>query len=207
MDRQERSGWNFACLASSAVLFAALTAAVLAGVSDSVDAAIRGFVSAWSSPVLTSFFLAVTRLGSVAVVFSLTALVAVGLLAAGRRAMALQLAAVMIIATFANNAVKYAVARARPEAFFGDVPASYSFASGHALYAGCFYGLVGAFLAAALPHAWQRAVVLAATAALIGAVGLSRIYLGVHYPTDVVAGFALAAFILCIGRGLFVSTR
>jgi undecaprenyl-diphosphatase len=37
---------------------------------------------------------------------------------------------------------------------------------------------------------------------LIAGIGLSRIYLGVHYPTDVIGGFALAAMILCVTRGI-----
>lgn len=205
MDRQEKSGWSLACLGTSALLFAATLAAVLLGSSDGLDARVRGFVNGWATPGLTSVFMFVTDLGSVAVVFSLTAIAVVALLVLGRRRDALRLVAVMGAAVAVNNGVKYAVARARPEAFFGELPASYSFASGHALYAGCFYGVVGAFIAAALPPGWQRTAVLAGTLALIGAIGLSRVYLGVHYPTDVLAGFALAALIVCVVRGLFAT--
>jgi membrane-associated phospholipid phosphatase len=99
-----------------------------------------------------------------------------------------------------NNAIKFAVARARPEAFFGELPSSYSFASGHALYSGCIYGVLGSIIAAEMPKTWQRALVLAGTLVLIAVIGFSRVYLGVHYPTDVLAGFALAALIICVAR-------
>lgn len=206
MDDQKASGWSLACLATSSLLFVVVAAAVLFGASDGLDAAVRATVSSWASPGLTDAFMFITRLGSVAVVYSLTAVATVLLIFMNRRNDALRLVAVMGAAAIVNNAIKYAVARARPEPFFGDLPASYSFASGHALYSGCFYGVVGALIAAALPLAWQRTAVLAASLALIGAIGLSRIYLGVHYPTDVIAGFALAALIVCITRGIIGET-
>lgn len=206
MDDQKASGWSLACLATSSLLFVVVAAAVLFGASDGLDAAVRAAVSSWASPGLTAAFMFITRLGSVAVVYSLTAVATLLLLALGRRNDAVRLAAVMAAAAIVNNAIKYAVARARPEPFFGDLPTSYSFASGHALYAGCFYVVVGALLAAAVPAAWQRTAVLAATLALIGVIGLSRVYLGVHYPTDVIAGFALAALIVCFTRGIIGET-
>jgi membrane-associated phospholipid phosphatase len=205
MDRRAQSGWNLACLGISSLVFIATLAAVLVGASDGLDAAVRTLVNGWATPELTRLFTLVTDLGSVAVVFSLTAVAAVALALLARRRDALRLLAVMGAAVVVNNGLKYAVARARPEAFFGELPASYSFASGHALYAGCFYGVVGALIAATLPQAWQRTAVLAATLTLIGAIGFSRIYLGVHYPTDVLAGFALAALIVCLVRGLFAA--
>lgn len=205
MDRQEKSGWNLACLGTSVLLFAGTMAAVLLGSSDGLDANVRSFVNSWASPALTAAFTFITHLGSVAVVLTLTVATVLALVALRRRPEALHLAAVMAAAFAVNNAVKFAIARARPEAFFGDLPASYSFASGHAVYSGCFYGVAGAFIAAALPQPWQRTAVLAATLALIGAIGLSRIYLGVHYPTDVLAGFALAALIVCVARGLLAA--
>ena len=197
-----RTPAKLACLTTSALLFAALVAGVLFGLSDGFDTAIRSAVNGWATPELTSAFSAITWIGAGEVVYALTAVVTVALLAIGRRSDALYLLAVMAAAFLINNAVKYSVARARPEAFFGETPTTYSFASGHALYASCFYAVVGALIAGQLPGAWPRAVLLLGVLALVGAIGLSRVYLGVHYPTDVLAGFALAALILCVARGL-----
>jgi undecaprenyl-diphosphatase len=196
------SGRSLACLITSSLLFACVLAAVLLQASEDVDGAIRTAVNSWANPNLTSFFLFATQLGSVAVVYALTAIEAVALMVLRRWRDAVYLLAVMAAAAAVNNAVKYAVARARPEAFFGDLPASYSFASGHALYSGCVYGVLGGLLAAEMSRGWQKGLILLLTLALIGVIGLSRIYLGVHYPTDVVAGFALAALIVCIARAV-----
>lgn len=207
MTTAKSSGWSMACLATSSLLFIALAAAVLFGASDGLDASVRSAVNSWATPALTVFFMFVTQLGSVAVVYALAIVEAAALLFLGRRHDALYLAGVMVAAGVVNNAVKFAVARGRPEPFFGELPSSYSFASGHALYAGCVYGVLGALIAAEMPKAWQRTAVLAATLVLIGTIGVSRVYLGVHYPTDVLAGFALAALIICIARGLMAERR
>jgi len=81
--------------------------------------------------------------------------------------------------------------RARPAPFFNiAAPSSYSFPSGHALYALCFYGTLGALIGPHLREKAQRALLWAAAIVLIVAIGYSRIYLGVHYPSDVLAGYA-----------------
>jgi undecaprenyl-diphosphatase len=201
-DTEESSGWGYACLGISLLLFLSVAIGVLLGATDGLDAQIRSAVNGWASPTLTTFFEGLTVLGSVAVVFTLTVLIVVALWLSGRRPAAMHLAVVMLAAAIVNNAVKLSVARARPEAFFGDLPDSYSFASGHSLFAGCLYGLLAGLLAAAVPRPWQRLAVVAAAMLLIAGIGLSRIYLGVHYPTDVIGGFALAAMILCVTRGV-----
>jgi undecaprenyl-diphosphatase len=200
MNSRKYSGSRMACLAVSSLVFASLVVSVISGASDELDAAVRSAVKGWASPLLTAFFMFVTQLGSVAVVYSLAVIETATLLWLGRKRDALYLAAVMAAAAVVNNAIKFAVARARPEAFFGELPSSYSFASGHALYSGCIYGVLGSIIAAEMPKTWQRALVLAGTLVLIAVIGFSRVYLGVHYPTDVLAGFALAALIICVAR-------
>lgn len=67
---------------------------------------------------------------------------------------------------------------------------TYSFPSGHAVAATLFYGVLAAYLISRT-SAWRWRVLIAALAVCLTAlVGLSRIYLGVHYPSDVLAGMA-----------------
>ena len=89
--------------------------------------------------------------------------------------------------------LKLAFRRARPEPFFGAIPPdSYSFPSGHSLGAFCFYGALAVILTDRLENFWLKTIVWILSLAMIALVGISRIYLGVHYPSDVVAGYAVA---------------
>lgn len=100
-----------------------------------------------------------------------------------------------------NVLMKYAFHRAR-SSFDNALPAlpSYSFPSGHAAGATLFYGVLAAMLVSKI-DAWRPRVIIILTAiALILLVALSRVYLGVHYLSDVLGGFAeaMAWLTLCL---------
>jgi undecaprenyl-diphosphatase len=101
-----------------------------------------------------------------------------------------------------ENGLKYAFHRARPEPFFAMAPETYSFPSGHALFSTCFYGALAGLLAANVKGASLRAAIWVAAGMLVLAIGLSRVYLGVHYPTDVIGGYLVAISLVCFVRGL-----
>ena len=80
--------------------------------------------------------------------------------------------------------------RTRPDLFRVVQETGYSFPSGHALATMCFYGMV-AFLIMRIIDSWRgRLIVMTLAVVLSILIGISRIYLGVHYPTDVIAGYA-----------------
>ncbi len=198
----EHREWRFACLTVSSLLFAGIALAVALGATDDFDAVTRAAVNSMASPPATALAQALSFLGSVLAVTTLSALTAGYLWLSGEKRSALMLLAVYVAAVIVNNAVKLSFARARPEVFFGTAPDSFSFASGHAIFSACYYGVAAGLFAARLAQPWQRALVWAVAALLILGVGWSRVYLGVHYLSDVIAGFALAALIVCAARGL-----
>jgi undecaprenyl-diphosphatase len=107
-------------------------------------------------------------------------------------------AAIWLTLTMAGGLVldlslKHAFHRQRPAPFFGPVPYTYSFPSGHALFSFCFFGVLAGLLADRLKSRPAKILVWLIAAVLIVAIGLSRIYLGVHYPTDVLGGYLAAA--------------
>jgi membrane-associated phospholipid phosphatase len=78
------------------------------------------------------------------------------------------------------------------------VPATYSFPSGHALFSMCFYTTIAWLLAREMCRLRVQVCLVIVAATLIILIGLTRIYLGVHYPSDVIAGYLAAGFWLCI---------
>jgi len=98
-----------------------------------------------------------------------------------------------------NLLLKKLFARARPQLWERVVDVRfYSFPSGHAMISMVIYGLLGYFLGSRFPK--QRWWIYSLTVLLVAAIGLSRLYLGVHWPTDVIAGYTagLVWLIACI---------
>jgi undecaprenyl-diphosphatase len=182
------------------VLFAALTNVVMKGQAAAFDAAVRNAVHASSFPALTYAMRGISALGEAAFLVVLGAIIAWRLVSLGRRRQAVFFAIAALGAELIDQALKFWVERPRPEAFFGPQPLNYSFPSGHALVSCCFYLAAAEVL---IDNRWPRARRLAVwtlAVLLTGLIGLSRVYLGVHYPTDVLGGYVAAIAWLSIVR-------
>lgn len=153
------------------------------------------------SPTLRSFMLDLTTLGDTIILSTIVVLVA-GYLTSIRR---LRTAALLLLQTAIGTSlaaqIKPWIGRVRPEVVtHWDGVASASFPSGHAANSAVVYLSLAALARRAAPNANARVYVLAVAMMLACGVGLSRIYLGVHWPTDVLAGWALGSgwVILCV---------
>jgi len=87
-----------------------------------------------------------------------------------------------------NEILKHLFERSRPEAFHIVAASGFSFPSGHAMVSLCFYGMITFLIVRKRSWRW-RMIGAVVAALLVLAIGVSRIYLGVHYPSDVVAGY------------------
>jgi membrane-associated phospholipid phosphatase len=173
------------------VLFAMLASEVREGETQDFDDAVRMTVYGVASPRATTVLHAVTQLGSPLFLLPMTIICALVFLHRRRIRGAILLAATMLGVTLLNQILKSIFQRPRPLPFFGlTMPASYSFPSGHSLAAFCFYGALAALLTARMRSRGLSALVWAAALVIIVAVGFSRLYLGVHYLSDIVGGYA-----------------
>lgn len=173
------------------LFFAWLAEEVLEGDTWAFDESLRASIHAFANPSLTSLMRGVTMLGSTTFLIALGVCVALAFVLAGwHRGVAL-FATTMAGAIILNAALKLSFQRIRPAPFFDTpLPISYSFPSGHALFSLCFYGVLAWLIAARIRrNTTARVVIWTVAASLVSLIGLSRIYLGVHYPSDVLAGY------------------
>lgn len=156
-----------------------------------VALALRG----WWSPALDLVMTTLTTLGSYPILLALVIALTGWAWHRGDRRAAVALVSVALADVTLNALLKAAFERDRPDlwSLVADLQ-SYSFPSGHAMAAAAIYGFAAVVVARLVPRA--RAPLAVATPILVLAIGLSRIYLGVHWPTDVLAGFAAGAVLL-----------
>lgn len=207
------AAWLAAGLAFSAFVIWAFTElgdVVIEGESRRFDRVVLLWIHTTFPGWLDGPMRIVTALGYYWVVLPLLVVVVAFFYQSGWR-----LSAILLLVSTAGSAVlttvlKSVFERARPEVFDSGYHASfYSFPSGHATVAVGFYGMLTLVLAYRLRGTarWTLAVSGILVVLLIG---FSRLYLGVHYPTDVVAGYLAALlWLVCVGavNALWLSVR
>jgi undecaprenyl-diphosphatase len=166
---------------------------VLGGESGPIDRAILLFIHSHVPSTLTGFFEAVTLTGSSWVLFPLAAVATIALLWARHRFEALLIAASVISGAIVIYLVKTVVSRARPALWDTEWYWGSSFPSGHTLVVAAFATAAALCVSRIRPAACNLALSLAIL--WISLVGISRLVLGVHWPTDVLVAACIGAFL------------
>jgi undecaprenyl-diphosphatase len=182
-------------LASSVVLlilFASLSEEVFEGEMQTFDTAVRLKVHEFFSPQMTTFMQVMTFLGSMGFLFTLFLAITTFWMITKKYRPVAWLAMAAGGSVILDVSLKLIFRRLRPVAFVGLAPGTYSFPSGHSLSSFCFYGVLAGLICIRIQSAAWRVVIWSTSAFLVLAIGISRIYLGVHYPTDVLAGYIAA---------------
>lgn len=188
MDRQVRA----VAAMGGLLVFGAMAYPLVRGEAIGFDLPVRTAIHGWAFPVLTTVMRLITLLGSEYFLAPLAAILAWRLGLRGERKAAYLPVAAVLTAEAALQLLKTLIHRPRPEVFFGLVPTeTYSFPSGHAFVPAVYFGILAGALRA--ETRWRAAVVV-----MSALVGFSRVYLGYHYPSDVVAGWALAVASLAL---------
>ncbi|CAN5203574.1 phosphatase PAP2 family protein [soil metagenome] len=152
----------------------------------------------------------VTSLGSTVVLAAVTVLVTAYLLLAGRKHAAALLLGAVVGGQICSTILKMAIDRPRPDFLVGS-PVVYtaSFPSGHAMLSAVTYLTLAVLLSRLEPRRALKGYYLGVGILLTVAVGISRVYLGVHWPTDVLAGWCAGAAwaMVCWAAALWVQGR
>ncbi|WP_223587828.1 phosphatase PAP2 family protein [Neobacillus bataviensis] len=97
-----------------------------------------------------------------------------------------------------NGILKNLFQRVRPDLHRLIEIEGYSFPSGHAMSAFTVYGIITFLLWRHIPSKWGRSILIIFSIVMILSIGISRIYLGVHYPSDVIGGYFASGFWLAV---------
>ena len=151
-------------------------------------------------PVVAEAMRDLTALGSITVVFLLTAIISVFLGLQGQKRLALLICAAVSGGSAFSSILKEVFQRSRPDLVPPWITVySSSFPSGHAMVSATAYLTLGALFARSVKQKPLKGYVLGVAIILTVLVGISRVYLGVHWPTDVLAGWTAGSVwaILC----------
>jgi undecaprenyl-diphosphatase len=183
------------------VFFGWLADEVLEGETRHFDDVTRAAVHTIASPSMTTTMRGVSFLGSTLFLTTATIFVVLWFVLRKWGREAALLAITMIGASALNTTLKLAFKRPRPVPFFNlTPPETYSFPSGHSLASCCFFAGLAAILSGRVKSRRARTIIWIAAATMFVLIGLSRIYLGVHYTTDVIAGFVAALIWILVVR-------
>lgn len=154
------------------------------------DGSVSEYVISFRNNTLTDFFIFVTHLGDRDAYVLITVCLAAYYFFKRRSGkFIVQTTLVLLLATFSNIVLKRFFNRERPELEHLVSVNTLSYPSGHSMSAMAFYGFLIYLCLRYRMRAWLKIFFVLLLSTAIISIGMSRIYLGVHYPTDVAAGF------------------
>jgi len=171
-------------------LFVELTDTLTTDSLANYDQQITDYVIAQRSPELTKYFIFVTKVGDVygyLIVLAITIIISA--LIFKRWKYVGQVTLVLALASISNMILKRAIDRARPGIEHLVSVETLSYPSGHAMSAMAFYGFLIYLFYKFKINPLAKFIAILVLAVLIASIGISRIYLGVHFPSDIVGGF------------------
>ena len=161
----------------------------------SIDILAKNEVAKLANPLLDVFFQTITDLGSPTGLVLCTAVIVLGLIYAGRKRESVFLGFAMLVGWGLMHEIKNLVTRPRPAGEHLTYATGFSFPSGHAMLSLIVYGFL-VYLLLVSGRVTRKTAAIVSAALLIFLIGFSRIYLNVHYASDVVGGFLIGGLLL-----------
>jgi membrane-associated phospholipid phosphatase len=175
--------------ASAICIFYFLAEEILHRETITLDATILQSLESWHSPLLDKIEIAITFLGEPEVLTFWCVTFSIFSLSQRKWAATITIVVLAAGGISLNHLLKNIFSRARPELWNHIIEVNnYSFPSGHAMTSLIIYGFLGYWFSQ--KYFQWRSLIISITVLLISAIGFSRLYLGVHWPTDIIAGYA-----------------
>lgn len=174
------------------IIFFLIMGLVLTDNITAFDDAIYNFLINLRCKGLDIYFKEVTKLGNTITILCIVILLLIYL----KKDYALMLGLSTIASVTFNTIIKYIIRCPRPMHLRLITQGGYSFPSGHSMISVCVYGFLIYLIFKEVSDRRQKVLLIIFFSILIISIGLSRIYVGVHYPSDVIAGYLLASSLL-----------
>jgi undecaprenyl-diphosphatase len=201
-----RTALLFAATGVATIGFAAIARDVVAGRTDAWDTGIELAIHAHASQALDEVMRTVSALGAVPHILGVISLVAIWAMRRRFERAAFIVVANYVVVDATNLILKVAFSRERPVLFpEAELQDTYSFPSGHAMVSTAVYGVIAAIAVVLLPR--RRGLIIAGATLLVLAIGFSRVYLGAHWPSDVIAGVGAGVPFIVVGAHVIGQPR
>lgn len=175
-------------------IFAVLAYNVKNNYIENFDNSFYDLITKIASDKLTMFFKIVTHLGDAIFLIAITIILVIFI---KERNLKLYVALNLICSFLINASCKLIFARQRPVGINLILEDGYSFPSGHAMVATAFYGYLIYLIFTKIKNRKVKYPLIILLALIILTVAVSRVYLGVHFASDILAGMILASVYLC----------
>lgn len=190
---KKRKEYLFLILLISAFTFVLFC--VLSGNTKAFDMSVYKFITFYKTDTLTSIFKFITFFGST---FFIVFLCILFLIIFWKNKKGYLISICLIVSTFLNNVIKVMVRRDRPFELMLVKENTFSFPSGHTMASLSMYGLLIYFIYTSNLSKNAKVILISFLALLTLSIAISRIYLGAHYATDVIAGILLSlVWLIC----------
>lgn len=179
---------------SLSIVFVIISILVIFGLTNSIDMGFYNFLMNFKCSFLDNYFILITKCGDVSFICGLV----LGVILILRNKYSLLYGCLAIDCALTNKIVKHIIRRDRPDVLKLIKQGGFSFPSGHSMISMCMYGCLIYVVLKKIKNKYLKWFLVFILSLLIISVGLSRIYVGVHYLSDVVGGFILGLIILVL---------